>query len=244
MTSLTRFAPTPSGYLHLGNAANAVLCAWLAADQDARLIVRLDDLDRDRWRADYEEDALALLAWLGVEVDAVVRQSELAGDGRYRQALEHISDLPQTFVCSCSRQSLASGQPCRCDEDSAALQPGSSSLRWRSAHGDVVLWRRDGIPAYHLASVVDDALLGVTHIVRGEDLREATVVQRELAPLLGATTFLSADIRLHGLLLDAQGAKLSKSQLDRGPLPRDAQTRQAILEAARSLASSAGIAPR
>lgn len=244
MMAMSRFAPTPSGYLHLGNAMNAVLCSWIAQDHDARLVLRLDDLDRDRWRADYERDALDLLPWLGIEVDSVVRQSELASDGRYRQALDRLMAMPQVYACSCSRQSLALGLPCRCEADDVALEAGSSSLRWQSAHGDVVLWRRDGLPAYHLASVVDDDRLGITHIVRGEDLREATGIQRELAPLLGATAFLSADIRLHGLLLDAQGAKLSKSQLDRGPLPRDAQTRQAILEAARSLASSAGIAPR
>ena len=240
---LVRFAPTPSGFLHLGNAANAVLCAWRATDTGSDFIVRLDDLDRDRHRAEYEDDILTLLDWLELRPSTIVRQS--ARLERYRMALDAVrASSASVFVCGCSRRDTAAGRPCTCAEERRTLALDRTAAKWRSTAGDTVLWRRDGVPAYHLASVVDDDELGVTHIVRGADLREATAVQRELAHLLGATGFLASDVRFHELLVDDTGVKLSKSQLGGGPLPRNECTRAAIHDAARTLAPSAGIKPR
>lgn len=237
--TLGRFAPTPSGYLHLGNAVNAVLCAWQAASLGGGVLLRIDDLDTERRRDAYERDILDLVTWLGIEPTAIVRQSERLE--RYVQARDRLLASGLAFACICSRRDRALGRACRCEHAGHDLETGVSALRWRSTHDDVVLWRRDGVPAYHLASVVDDEELGITHIVRGQDLRAATGVQIELARLLDMTGFLSADVRFHALLTDAGGAKLSKSQLGADPLPRTDATRLRIHDAARALGAPLGI---
>ena len=234
-----RFAPTPSGYLHLGNAANALLCAWQARSTGDELILRIDDLDRERHRPEYEGDILDLVDWLGLDPSTTIRQADR--HEAYARARDRLLASGLAFACRCSRSELANGHQCSCEGAGLALETDRTALRWRSRHGDVVLWRRDGVPAYHLASVIDDEELGVTTIVRGEDLREATLVQAELARLLDLHGFLAAEVRFHALLTDASGAKLSKSQLGAGPLPRTDAMRARIHEAARALAGPAGI---
>jgi glutamyl/glutaminyl-tRNA synthetase len=95
---------------------------------------------------------------------------------------------------------------------------------------DPVLWRRDDLPAYHLVSVIEDRELGTRLVVRGDDLRETTRVQRALAPYLGAQGFVGATFVHHRLITGADGAKLSKSTLLGGPLDRTPQVR-ALLDA-------------
>ena len=110
--------------------------------------------------------------------------------------------------------------------------------------GDVVVWRRDDLPAYHLASIVEDRDLGVTDVVRGEDLRASTAVQVFLAPYLGADAFARARFVHHALVTDASGAKLSKSQAGTGrPLDRSPHARSQVWDVARSLGALHGIAP-
>jgi glutamyl/glutaminyl-tRNA synthetase len=84
--------------------------------------------------------------------------------------------------------------------------------------GDVVIWRRDGLPAYHLVSVIEDATMGTTHIIRGEDLRATSALQIYLAGLLGLESVVQATYIHHPLVLGPDGRKLSKSTLaGRGP---------------------------
>lgn len=271
---ITRFAPTPSGYLHEGNAANALLVAWLAEELGGQVALRIDDLDAARLRPAYVDDIFDMLHWLGIDWSVGPRSaavvSQRAGADRlqpYRDALHTASDAGLAlYACTCSRRMLTGpatgGCPGGCLHEGRDFVAGETVVR---AHipsgtsvevagttidlsrtaGDVVLWRRDDLPAYHLASVVDDSALGVTHIVRGEDLRESTALQVHLAPFLGAPAIAAAVYLHHGLVTGPDGAKLSKSQLGSGaPLPRTDAHRAHIERVATELGAPLGITPR
>jgi glutamyl/glutaminyl-tRNA synthetase len=157
-----RFAPSPTGSLHVGNALSAVanrsLGGWM--------LLRIDDTDPGRNVPGGEEDILEDLGWLRVEWDdGPVRASERAA--RHREAA---AELPQRFA-------------------------------------GVMLWRDDGSPTYHLASVVDDIDFGITHILRGNDHRPNEQLHRRLFEALGGTP---PEILHHGLILGDDGRKLSK----------------------------------
>lgn len=235
---LVRFAPTPSGFLHVGNAVNAVLTAWLARSAGGRLLLRIDDFDTGRLRAEYLADIFDTCAWLGIAPDVGPRNpADFLAQwtmGSRRSAFEAARDQllaghpEQVFVCRCSRRELGTGGRCRAGCRTAglefvpertvvrlAVEPGETiPMEGRDVNvhiGDHVLWRRDDLPAYQLGSVVADELLGVTHIVRGEDLRDSSALQLHLAGLLPAPGFLRVDLRHHALLVGPDGAKLSKS---------------------------------
>jgi glutamyl/glutaminyl-tRNA synthetase len=264
---ITRFAPTPSGYLHAGNAVNALLVAWLARANDGAVAVRIDDMDAARYRSQYVDDVFDVLAWLGVEWQlgptssaefdeqySLRRRTEY-----YRSELRAAADRGlELYACRCSRSQLirppTGGCPGGCREAGHAFVVGESAIR---AHvpgdvcpemGDVVLWRRDDLPAYHLASVIEDRDLGVTHVVRGDDLRPSTAIQLHLARYLDAASFTAARFVHHGLLTDETGAKLSKSVLTAsstraGPLLRTSVTRESVANAAREIGARVGITP-
>lgn len=269
---ITRFAPTPSGFLHEGNAANALLVSWLAAQVGAHVALRIDDLDAARLRTAYVDDIFETLAWLGVSwAIGPQRPAELA-QGRttheriahYRSALSTASEHGlEVYACRCSRRELTGpatgGCPGGCRDLGFAHEPGTTTLRAHiplgtaveveghtidvaATAGDVVLWRRDDLPAYHLASIVDDRDLGVTHIVRGADLLESTALQCYLAPHLDAPGVADAVYVHHALVTGPDGSKLSKSQVERGaPLPRTAAERDRIHGIAADLGAPVGI---
>lgn len=208
-----RLAPTPSGELHLGNAL-AFVAAWLSArSAGGGLLLRVEDLDRGRARESVARSQRADLRWLGLDWDEEVPPQSLR---RYP-----LDGLP-TFRCDCTRAMRLAGT-CRCRD------AGHSRGAWRfrspretvcfvdRARGpqvflpeeDPILVRADGEAAYPLAVVVDDARDGVTEVVRGADLLEATAVQVLLYRHLGR----SPPSWLHvPLLLGEDGKKLSKSQ--------------------------------
>jgi glutamyl-tRNA synthetase len=271
---ITRFAPTPSGYLHLGNAVNAQLVSWLATANGGSVALRIDDMDAPRFRDEYLQDIFGVLEWLGIDwqlgptdpVDFAARHSLRHRTERYRAELTDAQARGlELYVCRCSRSRVrgpaTDGCPGGCRERGDTYVAGESAIR---AHipqgvvvtvgdvpvdvarevGDVILWRRDDLPAYHLASLVEDRDLGVTDIVRGEDLRASTAVQLFLAPFLGADAFSAARFVHHALITDESGGKLSKSQaisgraLDRSPgLRQDIQRLAAALGAPHGIAS-------
>lgn len=266
---ITRIAPTPSGFLHLGNAVNFALISLLAARWDAQVALRIDDMDSTRARPEYVDDIFATLEWLEVPWSLGPRDS--AGFARdfsmsartdyYRAQLESLRDSGLTvFACACSRADLAStgGLRCagRCVDSALDLVPNRTALRLRipegaviamsgktvdlAVHGDVVLWRRDDLPAYHLVTVIEDRDLGVTDIVRGADLLESSALHAWLAPHLNAPNVAEANYVHHGLIADDDGHKLSKSRLESGPLTRTAAQRAQVLEIAERLASDVG----
>lgn len=220
-TPVGRLAPTPSGRLHLGNALSFA-AAWLSARAaGGRVLLRVEDVDRTRARADLERSIREDLAWLGLDWDEETLPQRVRVYEPWLAALaEH------TYRCTCTRADLAaaSGYPGTCR--AAGHQGGAVRFRLPDGavrfvdrrfgaqvvdpglFGDPVLRRRDGTYTYTLAVVVDDLCDGVTEVVRGADLLDYTAVQIRLWRALGATppTWLHAP-----LLLGADGKKLSKS---------------------------------
>jgi glutamyl-tRNA synthetase len=240
-----RFAPSPTGDLHLGNLRTAAI-AWLAArSRGDRFVVRMEDLDRHQASVDIEAAQLRDLARLGVDWDGeVIRQSDRFD--RYEAVIAELADRDLVYECFCTRREI------REEIDSAAHAPhgppGSypgtcrrltsqqrsqrrdagrrPALRLRTegqeitfddlVHGsvtglvdDVVLRRNDGVPAYNLAVVVDDAAQDVTEVVRGDDLLSSTARQIHLQELLG----LPRPQYVHvPLVVDAEGQRLAKRE--------------------------------
>jgi glutamyl-Q tRNA(Asp) synthetase len=244
---LTRFAPSPTGELHLGHAYSAVLAHGAARAAGGEFLIRIDDIDGNRSREDYVGAALADLAWLGVDWDGEpVRQSQRLGD--YAAALGALRSRGLVYPCFCTRADIAASlaaphgpsgaiYPGTCrdlgmaererrmaDEphcwrlDIARAVVAAGDLTWEEggqglraadplAHGDIVLARKDAPASYHLASTLDDAMMGVTHVIRGADLIASTDVHRLLQALLGLATPL---YRHHTLVCGPDGKRLAK----------------------------------
>ena len=252
-----RFAPSPSGRIHLGNILCCLL-AWLSArQQGGRVILRIEDLDIARCPRPYAAQMLEDLRWLGLTWDC---GPETGGpDGSYFQserthlyqaALDRLTEMGLVYPCFCTRAELhAAGAPHRADGQTVYsgacrnLTPAQAAeranrrapaLRLRtpaeiwSVHdghmgayaedlardcGDFLLRRSDGLFAYQLAVVVDDAAMGVTEVVRGADLLSSTPRQLYLYRLLG----LEPPGFFHfPLLLAPDGRRLSKRDADAG----------------------------
>ena len=217
--SRLRLAPTPSGFLHQGNAINFIL-NWLAAryqESPVKLFLRIDDLDNDRKRPEFVEDIYESLQWLALDWDdAPILQS--AHIERYTKVLEALRAKELLFPCQKSRRDLEPFEktyPLEFRNQALTLDTPAAAWRIKTPSDlslqDFVVRRRDGIPAYQVASFSDDVYFGTTHIIRGEDLIDSTSAQQYLATVLSSSSFLKIDFLHHPLLLDAQGEKLSKS---------------------------------
>lgn len=233
---ITRFAPAPTGYLHLGHVLNAIY-VWetaRASGSDARVLLRIEDHDRVRSRPEFETALLEDLAWLGFAADGeTTRQSERGAI--YQRALDHLRTQGLIYACECSRADIGSGRyPGTCRDKRLPELPGSG-IRVRldptverfddvrlgpqeqrpfDQSGDLLVRDRDGNWAYQFAVVVDDWLQGVNLVIRGEDLLDSTGRQIQLARLLGREhppAFLH-----HELLMKSATQKLSKSDGDTG----------------------------
>ncbi|MEM7743008.1 MAG: tRNA glutamyl-Q(34) synthetase GluQRS [Pseudomonadota bacterium] len=259
---IERFAPSPTGPLHLGHAYSAHL-AWRAARAaKGQFLLRLEDLDAARVRPEYAKGIEMDLAWLGLDWDGAVLHQSRRG-AAYATALAWLTELRVVFTCTCSRRDIRDAAsapqegvahgpdgpvyPGTCRERGHALGPGRalrldmrraiavlggvdevSRLAFEEigtgpaaetgvialdpttlvdAVGDIVLARRDGAVAYHLAVVVDDAFQRVTHVTRGADLFSATPIHRLLQALLGLPTPV---YRHHALVRDETGKRLAK----------------------------------
>jgi tRNA synthetase class I (E and Q) len=176
-----RFAPSPTGSLHLGSALTAVANRTFADDNGGVMVLRIDDTDEARRAEGSEEGILRDLEWLGIGWDeGPMRQSERAD--RYRSARDRL---------------VATG--------TASVEP-DGTVRFGFGHRPTLL-RADGRATYHLASVVDDAELGITHVIRGKDHLPNLELHQALAAALGAEP---PEYIHHGLLLAPEGGKLSK----------------------------------
>jgi len=221
-----RLAPTPSGLLHLGNVC-AFAGAWLSARQaGGRLLLRVEDIDRERSRGDVEAALREDLAWLGLTYDS---ETPPQSTRSYDEALHRLST--RLYRCRCTRAMREQPTPpgAGCPGDCAAHRYDTGALRFRldstpmtfedrrwgvqqvvdpRAFGDPILVRRDGQVSYNLAVVADDIIDGVDDVVRGSDLLDYTVVQVQLWIALAARP----PRWLHTpLILGADGRKLSKS---------------------------------
>lgn len=222
-----RIAPTPSGFLHLGNALNFTL-NWLVARlaPAGRLLLRIDDLDADRKREAYVQDVFDTLEWLGLDWDegpvsaddfeknwSQHRRIEL-----YDNLLAQLREKGFLFACGKSRRDLAPFEgvyPPEFRKQNLSLDAPDVSWRIVTPVGfpmpDFVVRRRDGLPAYQIASLADDLRFGITHIIRGEDLLSSTAAQEFLAECLGRYDFQTIRFLHHPLLKNEKGEKLSKS---------------------------------
>jgi glutamyl-tRNA synthetase len=235
-TGAGRYAPSPTGELHVGNLRTALL-AWLfARSTGRRFLLRIEDLDTARIRPGMGEQQLGDLAALGITFDGkpVMQSQRLAA---YQDALITLAD--RTYECFCSRREIA--EAASAPHGTVARYPGTCrnlteadrmdrrlrrqpALRLRAdgavqtvhdlLHGDiaaevddVVLQRNDGTPAYNLAVVVDDGFSGVDQVVRGDDLLPAAATQAFLAELLGYPPPLYAHVPL---AVNAEGRRLAK----------------------------------
>ena len=257
MEVVGRFAPSPSGRMHLGNLACSLL-AWLSAKSaGGRIVLRIEDLDAERCPRVYADALEEDLAWLGLHWDeggskggpnGPYYQSERSGI--YLEAFERLQAMGLIYPCFCSRSQLhAASAPHRSDGQvvyqgtcrgmtaaevadriaktkrypAMRLTVPDEVLTYTDGHlgeysehlptdcGDFILRRGDGVFAYQLAVVVDDAAMGVTQVVRGEDLASSTPRQLLLYRLLG----LPAPEFIHlPLLLAPDGRRLSKRDGD------------------------------
>jgi glutamyl/glutaminyl-tRNA synthetase len=180
MSVRVRFAPSPTGSLHVGNALTAVANRRFADEHSGVLVLRIDDTDASRTVAGGDEAILGELAWLGVDID----------EGPVRQ-----SDRGAIYAAA-AEQALASGGAERDDDGSL-----------RVAGEGTTLLRPDGTATYQLASVADDLALGITHVIRGSDHRPNLLVQQRIARTLGGAL---PEVIHHGLVLGPDGKKLSK----------------------------------
>lgn len=239
----TRFAPSPTGPLHLGHAFSTLTGWQRARAAGGRFLIRIEDLDAGRCRPEWADAIFDDLAWLGLDWEApVLRQSTRAQ--AYRAALDRLGAMGLTYACTCTRADIraavsapqegpdgtvypgtcrgmghpSAGAAVRLDMGAAMARLGAVEFMDNGRHkretaamvdgvGDVVLARRDGAAAYHLAVVVDDAAQGITEVVRGEDLFEATAIHVVLQRLLGLPT---PTYHHHRLIRDESGKRLAK----------------------------------
>ena len=210
---ITRYAPSPTGYLHLGHVVNAIYVWGIARCAGATVLLRIEDHDRIRCRPEYDAALLEDLAWLGFTPDApLVRQSERGQ--AYLGALEHLRQNHHVFACQCSRKDLGSGDSYTGRCRALGLTDGQGrGLRLQEC-GDLLLRDRNGHWTYQFCVVVDDLTQEVDLAIRGEDLQTSAGRQMELARLLGREeppVFIH-----HPLILKPSGEKLSKAAGDSG----------------------------
>jgi glutamyl-Q tRNA(Asp) synthetase len=240
----TRFAPAPTGHLHLGHVVNAIWVWGVARAFGGRVLLRIEDHDRGRCRPEYEAALREDLAWLGFvpDVSAVLRQSDNVA--RYTERLAELERAQLAYACTCSRSEIARANgdaaegeelrypgTCRAAtkqgetparrivvtpglEAFADLRLGSRYQEPEQQCGDVLARDRNGNFTYQFAVCVDDIDQGVDVVIRGEDLLSSTGRQIRIARLLGRAQ--PPRFLHHPLVRHENGQKLSKSAGDTG----------------------------
>lgn len=241
MTVVSRFAPAPTGFLHLGHVVNAIYVWGVTRSLDGRVLLRIEDHDRQRSRPEYESAILEDLEWLGFQADApLVRQRDRSV--HYEAALAQLRDRGLVYACDCSRADIAAvadpgaerKYPGTCANKRLAEGPGRGTRirlepsveRFRDRRhgqleqcpfdqsGDLLARDRAGNWTYQLAVTVDDFEQGVTLVIRGDDLLASTGRQIQLARLIGRAE--PPEFLHHPLIMKSPTQKLSKSDRDTG----------------------------
>ncbi len=271
-TVRSRLAPTPSGFLHLGNAFSFALTWLLVRHHGGTLLLRIDDIDNERRRPAYVDDVFQTLRWLQLDWDAGPKDptdfeahfSQLHALNRYAQLLAALRRAGALYACNCSRSQILATSvnglyPGTCRHRNLPLD--APDVAWRvyvpantlisipeytgtfrqvrldAAMGDFVVRRRNGLPAYQVASLADDLHYGINLIVRGVDLLPSTAAQLFLAGQLLPNPFPKVVFYHHPLLKNEGGQKLSKSAgaasllALRGQLPGPAPVYKALARA-------------
>jgi len=253
-----RLAPSPTGLLHIGHARTFWIAAQRAIENQGTLILRNEDLDPQRSRAEFARAMIEDLRWLGIRWSegpdcgggyGPYSQSERRA--HYLEAWRRLRDGGFLYPCMCSRKDLAqsASAPNDADADDEPVYPGTcrdrkdagefmepAGVNWRfrvpegeevefadlnlgrqryiagSDFGDFLVWRRDDVPAYQLAVVVDDAEMRITEVVRGADLLKSTARQLLLMRALGyaGRGYPELDYFHCELVRDSAGVRLAK----------------------------------
>jgi glutamyl-Q tRNA(Asp) synthetase len=230
---VTRFAPSPTGYLHLGHVVNAIYVWGIAGARGADVILRIEDHDRIRSRPEFEAALLEDLEWLGFPAAPAYRQSDHLEV--YERVLAELRRTRHVYACDCSRKEIGGERyPGTC-RDRHLAETAGRGLRVELAPGverfidgllgpqeqspadqcgDLLLRDRDGHWTYQFAVTVDDYRDGVTLVIRGADLLSSTGRQMQLARMLGRGE--PPEFLHHPILLNPSGEKMSKSSGDTG----------------------------
>jgi glutamyl-Q tRNA(Asp) synthetase len=256
MGIFTRFAPSPTGPLHLGHAFSAFVADDIARKSGGEFLLRIEDIDTARVRPEWEQQIFDDLRWLGLRWPEPVLRQSTRGE-RYGRALDQLWAQGLLYACTCNRRDIAAAAsapqegaapligpdgivyPGTCRRPGRGARPEGQALRLNMARamealrqplqfheslfrpgmqrldpahliekvGDVVLARRDMGTSYHLSVVIDDADQGITDVVRGADLFEATQIHVVLQALLGLPV---PRYHHHALIRDAAGKRLAK----------------------------------
>ncbi len=244
-----RFAPSPTGPLHFGSLVAAVGSYLETRTHQGEWLVRIEDVDAPRCRIEHESAILRTLVNYGFRIDGeIMRQRDRTA--AYQSALNLLHEYQRVFGCACTRKEIgdsllgSNGAPIYPGTCREGLPPGKEARAWRfkvndatvnftdavqgeitqdlaREVGDFVLLRADGLFAYQLAVVQDDADQGITHVVRGADLLDSTPRQIALQQCLGLPTPQYAHLPV---VVNVAGEKLSKQTLaeplnDDDPVP-------------------------
>ena len=226
----SRIAPTPSGFLHAGNAYNFILTYLLTRSASGVLHLRIDDYDLSRYRQEFVQNIFDVLEFLEIDYDkGPINVSDFERNfsfkvraKRYEDVLEKLDEI---YICECSRttkNAYINGIYTKiCKNKNLEFIKDKTTIRLSvdegdplgklvaEQMGDFVIYKKDFTPAYNFASVIDDEDMGINLVVRGEDLKACTLAQRYLAKRLNFG-FYNANFIHHKLLLK-DGKKLSKS---------------------------------
>ena len=254
----TRFAPSPTGFLHLGHAYS-VLKAWEICQQnDKRFILRIENIDYQRCKPEYEQSILQDLQWLGIKWDEpILKQNTRLST--YTEVIEILINKNLVYPCSCTRKDIHQALLAPQNTSPIINYPGTCRLRLMSEkdktdnirlnvskamrylknlnnknltftdnfyknikhqinenspylQDDIIIARKDIGTSYHLSVVVDDAYQDITHVVRGDDLLDATPIQRLLQAILGLPEPM---YHHHKLIKDNNDNKLAKRLLSK-----------------------------
>lgn len=261
---LTRFAPAPTGWLHLGHVLNAEF-VW---GSGAQVLLRIEDHDRERCRPEYDAGILEDLEWLGYRPGfPIVRQS--GRDAVYREASDVLREQGLIYCCDCTRSAIDARNPRSGSLSAEEIRydgycrdrglPPRDGVGWRlrmdpgverfvdgllgrqeqdpsAQGGDVLIRDRRGNWTYQFVASVDDFRQGIDLVIRGVDLLSSTGRQIRIARLLGRA--IPAEFRHHPLILKVPGQKLSKSDGDTGV--RDLRARGWTAAEVRATARSLG----
>jgi glutamyl-tRNA synthetase/glutamyl-Q tRNA(Asp) synthetase len=239
---VSRFAPAPTGYLHLGHVVNAIYVWGITRARGGRVLLRIEDHDRQRCHPEFDAAILDDLQWLGFEFDGpLVRQSDRGAV--YDRALDRLRARGLVYACDCSRAKIAALSSAEGDElrypgtcahkglpeapglglrvrlapsveRFVDLRHGRQEQRPSEQCGDLLARDRDGHWTYQFAATVDDLEQAVTLVVRGDDLLPSTGRQIELARMLGRSQ--PPSFLHHALIMKSARQKLSKSDRDTG----------------------------
>ena len=246
----TRFAPTPSGFLHMGNGISFITTWAIARAFNGKILLRIDDLDADRMRPEYVEDIFMTLDWLGLDynsgptssVDFNKNYSQHRRLDLYFEGLKRLQETGLLYECNCSRRDIQQNSinglyPNTCRNNSVKpSQIHQKDTAWRvkvekdtfvdfnewhneinpirldAEMGDFIVLQKNGLPAYQLASLMDDAYFNINFIVRGQDLLHSTAAQMHLAQTMRNESFPKTTFFHHSLVKNTEGGKLSKSK--------------------------------